>query len=63
MPDASSVAMHGCPHAMSTVTFSRWGTRLHPEVWLIEVCLTCHAELDRKRMSRGEGEHGTRKSS
>lgn len=48
------VAGAKCPHAMSTIAFQRTGTRLHPVVLMIEYCIDCAAELDRKRISRGE---------
>jgi hypothetical protein len=43
-----------CAHAEATIAFRRSGTRLHPQVWMEEVCLACTEVLDRKTLSRGE---------
>lgn len=53
MSDAPSVTRASCPHATATVVFSRSGTRLRPIIAMLEVCLDCGKELDRKKVNRG----------
>jgi hypothetical protein len=43
-----------CQHVQVTIAFRRAGTRLHPNVWMEEVCLACLEILDRKTLTRGE---------
>lgn len=43
-----------CPHVQVTIAFRRAGTRLHPNVWMEEICLSCSEVLDRKTLTRGE---------
>ena len=43
-----------CEHDQVTIAFRRDGTRLHPNVWIEEVCLACTKVLDRKTLTRGE---------
>lgn len=42
-----------CVHQVVTIAFKRAGTRLHPKVWMEEVCASCGAVIDTKKMSRG----------
>jgi hypothetical protein len=48
------IAPEVCVHAKVTIAFRRNGTRLHPNVWMEEVCLDCAEVLDKKRLTRGE---------
>jgi hypothetical protein len=41
-----------CEHQMATLVFERNGTRLHPNIWMVERCLDCNQELDRRKVSR-----------
>lgn len=43
-----------CAHVNVTIAFRRNGTRLHPNVWMEEVCLDCCKVLDTKKLSRGD---------
>jgi hypothetical protein len=43
-----------CQHVQVTIAFRRAGTRLHPNVWMEEVCLACCEILDKKTLTRGE---------
>lgn len=43
-----------CQHPSVTITFRRNGTRLHPNVWMEEICLDCLKVLDTKKLTRGE---------
>ncbi len=42
----------GCKHQTATLVFERSGTRLHPNIWMVERCMDCNAELDRRKVSR-----------
>jgi hypothetical protein len=37
-----------------TIVFRRSGTRLHPLVMMVELCLECSAQLDQKKLTRGD---------
>jgi hypothetical protein len=41
-----------CVHCTTTIVFRRNGTRLHPNVWMEEVCVDCGEVVDQKRVSR-----------
>lgn len=41
-----------CEHQTATLVFERNGTRLHPNIWMVERCLDCNHELDRRKVSR-----------
>jgi prophage tail gpP-like protein len=41
-----------CEHQTATLVFERNGTRLHPNIWMVERCLDCNQELDRRKVSR-----------
>jgi hypothetical protein len=43
-----------CAHVNVTIAFRRNGTRLHPNVWMEEVCLDCGQVLDHKKLTRGQ---------
>jgi hypothetical protein len=43
-----------CEHSQVTIAFRRSGTRLHPVVWMEEICLGCTEILDKKTLTRGE---------
>lgn len=43
-----------CAHVNVTIEFRRNGTRLHPNVWMEEICLECREVLDKKKFSRGD---------
>ena len=43
-----------CQHERVTIAFRRNGTRLHPNVWMEEVCLECLEVIDRKTLTRGQ---------
>ena len=38
-----------CRHQTATIVFERSGTRLHAKVFMVERCIDCAKELDRKR--------------
>jgi hypothetical protein len=38
-----------CCHQVATLAFERTGTRLHPRVFMVERCIDCAKELDRKK--------------
>jgi hypothetical protein len=50
-----------CMHVTSTILFRRNGTRLHPNVWMEEVCVDCGFKIDQKRVSRSFGDSYARK--
>lgn len=50
-----------CKHPEATIAFQRSGTRLHPKVWMEEICLACRKVLDRKAFTRGLYETPTRR--
>lgn len=41
-----------CPHTDTTLIFLRGGTKLRPKAWMVEVCIVCQVELDRKSIAR-----------
>lgn len=41
-----------CNHQTATLVFERNGTRLHPNIWMVERCMDCDQELDRRKVSR-----------
>jgi hypothetical protein len=45
-----------CKHTEATINFQRTGTRLHPNIWMEEVCIACKEVLDRKSLIRGESQ-------
>lgn len=42
-----------CLHLEVTIAFRRNGTRLHPNVWMEEICLSCEKVIDKKKVQRG----------
>lgn len=43
------LAAQNCAHRVATLVFERSGTRLRPKVFMVERCMDCNQELDRKR--------------
>jgi hypothetical protein len=52
--DAPSVSGATCAHVQTSIGLERSGSRLNPKVCLVERCLCCLTELDRKKLTRGE---------
>lgn len=55
------VVVGSCQHAESTLKFERGGTKLRPKAWMVEVCIQCAQEIDRKSIARswdGAGRKG-----
>lgn len=50
-----------CSHLSTTVYFKRNGTRLHPNVWMEEICIDCDVIIDTKRVSRSFAEGSSRR--
>lgn len=49
-----------CRHPYANISIERNGSRLHPSVWLVERCLDCNKELDRKKAPRGSDVYSKR---
>jgi hypothetical protein len=52
--DAPSVPAPACAHVETCVGLERTGSRLNPTVALVERCMCCAHEIDRKKLTRGQ---------
>lgn len=55
------VAVESCAHNTHVLKIERSGPRLHPLVHLVDRCMDCDMEFDRKKAGRGYDVYSTKR--
>lgn len=49
-----------CMHFTHVVVMRREGSKVNPKIFMVEECMDCQTEFDRKKVSRASGVYASR---